>query len=193
MTNVDIIPKQIYTITDRDQIKAYVHPTRMMLLRMLAKERRTISGIAKELGVHPANITHHFKLLEKVGLIRIVEKRDTGRNLEKYYRAVAYDFLVRDEAGDHAGKKALALSILKDDLSAAIRTANDDDEREVLALLGTARLSKDNIEEFMKRLHELVRDFRERDSSEGYAYNLNISLYPNDIDCVSGPESKVLF
>ena len=59
------IPKQKIELTSTKQIKAYIHPTRINIISLLMKEKRTISGIAKQFEVHPANITHHFKLLEK--------------------------------------------------------------------------------------------------------------------------------
>ena len=97
MTN-DIKPLPYYKLTKAPQIKGYIHPTRIVILKKLAEKKRTISGIARELEVHPANITHHFKLLEKTGLIKLVEKRDIGKTIEKYYRAIAYSYIVK--AGD---------------------------------------------------------------------------------------------
>ena len=78
-------PLPIMTCASSNQIKAYVNPTRIVILNMLIKKKRTVTSVAKELNVHPANLTHHFKLLEKAGLIKLVEKKDTGKNLEKYY------------------------------------------------------------------------------------------------------------
>ncbi len=87
MSNYDITPSTTLELNTNEQIRAYVNPTRMTILAMLAQEKQSVSGIARKLNVHPANLTHHFKLLEKVGLIKLVEKRETGKNLEKFYRA----------------------------------------------------------------------------------------------------------
>ena len=84
MTN-DIRPDKSFVLTEDDQVRAYVHPTRIIILKQLAKGKSTVSGMAKKLGVHPANLTHHFKKLEKSGLIKLVEKKDIGKNIEKYY------------------------------------------------------------------------------------------------------------
>ncbi|MDO9121366.1 MAG: helix-turn-helix domain-containing protein, partial [Anaerolineaceae bacterium] len=61
------------TINSDEQIRAYINPTRMTILSYLAKEKQSVSMIAQLLKVHPANLTHHFKVLEKVGLIKLVE------------------------------------------------------------------------------------------------------------------------
>jgi DNA-binding transcriptional ArsR family regulator len=182
MYNNEFKPIKLYFLTDTDQIKGYAHPTRMVLLQLLAKEKRTISSVAKELNVHPANLTHHFKLLEKVGLIRLVEKKDNGKNLEKYYRAIAYNFEVK-ENDEAINKKALALSILKNSLSVGIDTIKKNEEPEVLALLGVARISPNDLSDFIVKMNELLIEFKKRDAKDGLAYNLNLSLYPNDSDC----------
>jgi len=41
-----------------------------MVGRPVPSEKRTVTGVARLMQVHPANLTHHFKLLERVGLIR---------------------------------------------------------------------------------------------------------------------------
>lgn len=75
----------ITTLTTDLQRKAFLHPIRSKILDFLVVQPMTITGVAKELGVHPANITHHFKTLLGAKLIKIVEERDTGRVIEKYY------------------------------------------------------------------------------------------------------------
>jgi len=182
MYNDSFKPKKILILSKQRQIKAYVHPTRIMLMQLLAKEKRTISSIAKNLGVHPANITHHFKLLEKEGLIAIVEKRDTGKNLEKYYRACACNFIIRPDAKKIKSKQALALSILKNDLAVAINTVQKGDQNKVIALLKTVSLSAANVAKFIDYLKAVVEEFEKHDTPNGTAYNLNISMYPNDVN-----------
>jgi DNA-binding transcriptional ArsR family regulator len=190
MTN-DIKPQRTYSLKTEEQVKSYVHPTRMNILKMLAKTKRTISSVAKELKVHPANITHHFKLLEKSGLIRLVEKRDTGRNLEKYYRAAAFNYNVRINEKGEVNKEALALSILRDDLSIAIDVikgkkgaTSSSAPKYVKALITTARLDTKRVNLFEKKLAELIKEFSKNSVKNGTAYTLNMSLYPNDADCL---------
>lgn len=190
MFNNNFEPQELHLIVDDDQIKGYVHPTRMVILQMLALEQRTITSVARELNVHPANLTHHFKLLERVGLICLVEKRDNGKNLEKYYRAIAYHFEVKPKDNRPANKNALALSILKNDLETAINTVQADDGSEVLALLGTAKLGPEDIGSFIKKLEALFEEFKECDSKEGTVYAINLSLYPNETNSV--PQNRVV-
>jgi DNA-binding transcriptional ArsR family regulator len=192
MYNLQFEPIPLHEIIEEDQIRGYIHPTRMILLQMLSKEKRTISSIARELGVHPANITHHFKLLEKIGLIRLVEKRDTGKNLAKYYRAIAYTFAINPNDHDGTNKNALALSILKNDLSVAINTAQkENNNKKIIALLATAKIGLKQLRQFTDKLNNLIKDFQACDSKDGAVYNINLSLYPNDVNCIVQKEQKV--
>ena len=180
MSNYDINPIPTQTLTSDEQIRAYVNPTRMTILSMLAKEKDSVSGIARQLGVHPANLTHHFKILEKTGLIELVEKRETGRNLEKYYRAKAYHFVVN--AGEQpANQKVQALSILRDNLTSALHTLGDpSDERIVLGSLKAVRLHPEDVEEFAQKLLDLLEEFEDHAAETGDFYSLNVSLYPTE-------------
>ncbi len=188
MANKTLRPKQLIELKEGSQIKAYVHPTRIVILRMLAARKRTVSSVARELGVHPANITHHFKLLEKVGLIKLVEKRDIGKNIEKYYRSIAHNFLVNVEKTAKTNRKALALSILRNDLSTAISTIKTNDKHEIVTAIRIARIRPRDLKTLQNKVMKLIREFARFDSAQGKAYTLNISAYPNETDYVSRAE-----
>jgi DNA-binding transcriptional ArsR family regulator len=177
----DLEPKPSLALIDPKQIRAYVHPTRMKILDLLIEEKLSVSAIARRLGVHPANITHHFKILESAGLIRLVEKRDTGKNLEKLYRATACSFVVEPAGGDELNKQAVVLSILRDNLISAfsaIRRRTDNPA--VLGLLMGVRIRPEKLASFEKRLRSLVSEFDDQRTSDGKSYTVNISAYPNE-------------
>ena len=188
MTNSNIKPKKVLVLSTDSQIKAYVHPTRIAILRMLADRKRTVSSVAKELGVHPANITHHFKLLEKVGLIKLVEKRDIGKNIEKYYRSIAHNFVVTVGKSTKSNKQALELAILRNSLSTAISTVKRNDKHEVIAVIKIARILPRDMKLLQKKIMKLIREFSRYDSTSGRVYTLNISAYPTEADHVSRAE-----
>jgi DNA-binding transcriptional ArsR family regulator len=188
MTNNNIRPKKVEVLTTQSQIKAYVHPTRIAILRMLAEKKRTVSSVARKLNVHPANITHHFKLLEKAGLIQLVEKRDIGRNIEKYYRSIAHNFVVNFDRSKRIDKKALALSILRNDLSGAISRVKRGGKKEIIAAIKVSRISPRDIKTLEKKVKKLIKEFSQRDSGKGSAYTLNISIYPNETEFISSEE-----
>jgi len=188
MTNINIKPRKLLVLAKSSQIKAYVHPTRIAILRMLANKKRTVSNVAKELGVHPANITHHFKLLEKVGLIRLVETRDIGKNIEKYYRSIARNFVVSFDKSGKISREALELSILRNDLSTAINTVKRDDKHQVIAVIKIAKILPRDIKPLQRKIMKLIKEFAQYDSAKGKAYTINISVYPNETNFPSREE-----
>lgn len=183
MPNDNFTPLTSQILTDADQIRAYVHPTRMAILSLLAPESGSVSGIARHFGVHPANLTHHFKLLEKIGLIKLVEKRDTGKNLEKYYRAVAYNFTVSLASSKPLNKGALTLTILRDNLNTALRTIEAlPAPQPGLGLLLPIRLPPEQLIAFQEKLLALFQEFHPDRGEAGQLFTLNLSLYPAETE-----------
>ncbi len=180
MSNYDLTPAPSLILKTDEQIRAYTNPTRITILAALAQEKQSVSRVARQLDVHPANLTHHFKLLEKAGLIRLVEKRETGKNLEKLYRAVAYQFSI-DPGEGTANKQVLALTILRDNLNAAIQSLKyQKEEKDVLGVLRTVQISPRDLVKFEKKLVKLAEEFSKNAAKTGTFYSLNASLYPTE-------------
>jgi DNA-binding transcriptional ArsR family regulator len=171
-----------FTITTAKQQKAYFHPVRMKILNFLAQERLTVSQTAGRLKVHPANITHHFRILQGAGLIRLVEERDIGRVIEKYYEAVATLFDIRPPEGTVSSVNRKGLSFLRDDLSASINLLKADDSEDVYGQIETAQIDRETILDFARRLRGLIEEFEAIACKDGTSYALNLSLYPHKID-----------
>src|SRR5215831_18888195 len=177
-----------FEITTPAQQRAYFHPVRMKILNFLTRERLTISQTAERLKVHPANITHHFRVLQGAGLIRLVEERDIGRVIEKYYEAVATLFNIRPPEGSVKSVNKKVLSFLRDDLSANIELLKADDSQDLIGQIETARIDRKTFMAFAKRLRSLIVEFENTACKEGTTYALNLSLYPHQLDY--GPIGK---
>lgn len=173
----------VHRLKDDAEVKAYLHPVRVDILRMLAERPMTQSQVAAARGVHSANLTHHFKKLRQTGLIELVERRDLGRVVEKYYRARARRFEVHaDGSVDPTGKAQQAVAILRDDLATSARELAPD-ATDALCLLVHERLSPELFAELCERLEALAIEMQERaadESSPGKRYALNMSLLPRD-------------
>jgi len=177
-----------FEITTPRQQKAYFHPVRMKILNFLTRERLTISQTAERLKVHPANITHHFRVLQSAGLIRLVEERDIGRVIEKYYEAVATLFNIRPPEGSVKSVHKKGLSFLRNDLSASIELLKADDSEDVYGQIWTTRIDARTFLSFARRLRGLIEEFENTKCKNGTTYALNLSLYPHKIDY--GPLGK---
>jgi DNA-binding transcriptional ArsR family regulator len=171
-----------FEITTPKQQKAYFHPVRMKILNFLTRERLTISQTAERLKVHPANITHHFRVLQSASLIRLVEERDIGRVIEKYYEAVATVFNIRPPEGSVKSVNKKVLSFLRDDLSANIELLKADDSQDLIGQIWTARIDSKTFMAFAKRIRSLIQEFENAECKNGTTYALNLSLYPHQLD-----------
>ena len=170
------------TLHTEPEIQAFLHRTRMDILSQLRHGQATSSQLGQRLGVHPANLTRHLRTLMAAGLIELVEKRDTGRNLEKYYAAIAESFDVAPEADSIESPHRLALAYARSDISAALARLAEDDRRPVVVLVSGARISSKEIERFKDEFGKLVSAFSASDQSTGASYHLNLALYPSDVD-----------
>lgn len=162
-----------------EELRAYAHPTRLAILSILAGKALTLTHVAQQMGVHPANLSRHLKILERAGLVILVEKRDTGRNLEKYYRAAAASFTPDFEGLCPADKRKIALGVLRDELNAAILRveAGDLAESDMLVFVSGARLNPKGLAAFRKKLAGLEKSFSSGDTPDGQAYTLGLSLF----------------
>jgi putative molybdopterin biosynthesis protein len=77
-----------------EHLKLLADARRLEILRLLMAKSGTLSTLGKALGEHPARVRHHLKLLEKAGLIELVETRPLHGFVEKYYRATAQAFML---------------------------------------------------------------------------------------------------
>lgn len=85
---------EIFTIETLEQLRALTDPLRMRILEQLVQQPMTMSQLGSLFGETTAKMHYHVRELERLGFIRLVEKRERGGFLEKYYRAVARDVQV---------------------------------------------------------------------------------------------------
>ncbi len=70
-------------------MKALADPLRYRVFENLVAEPRTAKQMAEYLGTHPTRLYHHFRVLERAGLIRPAGTRQKRGTMEKYFRASA--------------------------------------------------------------------------------------------------------
>lgn len=168
------------TLVSETEVSAYLHRSRMAILRALRNGKATASQVADELGVHSANITRHLRILEEAKLISLVEKRDTGRNLEKYYEAIASTFDVCPEAEGLTAPHKLALVFARSELSAALSRLPDDDPDAVLVRVVSAKVPKRRMNKYLKELTRISENFNTDGGEQGSTYHMVIAAYPGD-------------
>src|SRR5690348_4531697 len=87
----------VYQIERVEQMRAMADELRLRALEALARRALTVTQLADLLGEPPNRLHYHVRELERVGLVKLVETREKGGILEKYYRSVARRFSVPRE------------------------------------------------------------------------------------------------
>ena len=168
------------TLTDTAQIEAFLHRTRMQMLQMLGGGPATSTQIAERLGVHPANLTRHWRVLVEAGLVVLAEKRDSGRNLEKYYSPIATSFDVAPDADRLVAPHKVALAFARSELSAALARLPDVAAGPVAVRVIEARLSPAKFSAFLMAFENLTAQFEAESTREGEPFTLAVAMYPGE-------------
>lgn len=80
---------ETYQLETIEQMRALAEELRIRIIEALGRQAMTSKQLALLLGEAPAKVHYHLHELEKVGLVNLVDIREKGNMLEKYYRAVA--------------------------------------------------------------------------------------------------------
>jgi DNA-binding transcriptional ArsR family regulator len=83
-----------FVVNTLDQLRSLSDPLRIRILEQLVRRPMTMSQLGEVFGETTAKMHYHVRELEKFGFITLVEKRERGGFIEKYYRAVARDVQV---------------------------------------------------------------------------------------------------
>jgi DNA-binding transcriptional ArsR family regulator len=160
-------------VTRPEQLRALTTQPRQEIIRLLRLGARSISELAQELGMPKGTVGHHVKVLEDVGLIRVVQTRRVRALTERYYGRVARLFLFQ---GEEAPDVVPPLG------AATLRQAADEVERAARPgfALVRARLAPKDMRRFDRRVKRLIDDFKDSDGAEGELVNLAIAIWTTE-------------
>jgi DNA-binding transcriptional ArsR family regulator len=125
---------EVYHLETTAQLRAVADELRQRILEELVDRAMTVTQLGELLGVAPARVHYHARELERVGLLKLVETREKGGILEKYYRTVARRLTVppalfqRERPEDYvAALRTMLASIAEAFTSAMLRNATERD------------------------------------------------------------------
>jgi DNA-binding transcriptional ArsR family regulator len=149
------VPDQVRVVEDSQGIKAFSDPLRVRLLIVLAERAATNQQLADGLGEPQAKVLYHLRFLLDAGLIRLVETRVKGGNVEKYYRAVARNFSLRPIPQQRADIVGAELDAFRREQAAS--AAAYPDEQGISASM--VRVSPEQATELFKRVAALIDEY----------------------------------
>src|SRR5262249_48403650 len=185
--------KELHTLRDLEQVKALADPLRFRVLEAFSQEALTTKQVAERLGEKPTRLYHHVETLERAGLIRLIETRKNRGTLEKYYRAVAGEFIVdrklleltKGPRRATSGYESLFLSALEATLAEAQRSIAAQLINPVAegrnALMYRHRFSGTEVEikKLMGKIQGWIQECQAVHPGPGKKhYNLAIAFYP---------------
>lgn len=150
-------PQPFRVVTDPQQLKAFTDPLRVRVLNQLRERAATNQQVAAALGEPHAKVLYHVRFLLDAGLIRLVDRRIKGGNVEKYYRAVARLFGLRpDEDMAASGLVGAVFEAVRQEVTASEQAWPD---QRVSWETRRVRLPPERAEEFYHRFLALVAEY----------------------------------
>jgi DNA-binding transcriptional ArsR family regulator len=101
-------------ITDHRIAKALAHPMRVRILSQLDERTASPSELATELDASLGVVSYHVRTLARLGLLKLVHKKQRRGAVEHYYRAEARPVVTSESWGEVPGivKDAMVQSTL---------------------------------------------------------------------------------
>lgn len=182
----------VFVLNDIEQIRAMADPLRQRIVEALIEAPLTTKQVAQQLKEQPTKLYHHVELLEKAGIIKLVETKPKRGTVEKYYRAVAQSFTVdrdlfasRTESDETAktllsivgGMFETTLAEMRESITAKLlRPGKKTPSRMTRNLI---RTTPANIEKLNQKLAAIIDECDVLDSEDGeVAYGLTVAFYP---------------
>ena len=188
-----------FLIQDRETLKVMADPLRSQILEIVIDSPHTIRQTAAKLGLSASKLYYHFNLLEKHGLIEVVETRRIGNLEEKHYQAVASDFelapglLATNTEEGKANANELVVSTIdttRDDILRSLQAryfqleqGAPEHPRRMIITRRMNRLSEAQVADFQTRLCALLEEFEAADCPAGtpdsFPYAFTAAFYPS--------------
>jgi DNA-binding transcriptional ArsR family regulator len=175
----------VYVIEDLSQLRAVSDPLRLEVLHVLSGEARTTASIAEAVGSVPSKLYYHLSELERVGLVRVVERTRKGNLIEKHYQSVAATFVLdrgllnRAPAGGEPfyWRVADVLDEANQDLERSLREDRVEEDAAV-TVHRRVRVEAGDLAHFRERLEALLAEFAEPETPDsGSEGKLTVIFY----------------
>lgn len=177
-----------YEIETVEQLRAIADMLRLRIIDLLQEHPMTVTQLGDILGIAPAKVHYHVRELEKVGLLHLVETREKGGILEKYYQPVAKDISVAKSLflsvppDESLAATSAWLDQIKDGFQRAFRTALEQKEEQPDLALGFSHLyiTAEEQKQLFKQIFDLLKVYEKRRGIEGEKAIVNAMVsYPH--------------
>ena len=167
-------------IADLETLRVLADPLRLSIIQYLRKPG-TVKQISAKVSKPPTKLYYHFNLLEKHGLINVIDTRIVSGVAEKQYQVAARVFklapgLLSPGSGEFEERFEVILSGMFADarndlhesmLAGVVDTADEAPRhRKLFIYQGRLRLTPERAAELYQRLGDLYREFDDGDDED---------------------------
>lgn len=201
-------PATEMTISDLETLKVMSDPLRMNLLEAFMRGPTTVKQIAAQVNVPQSKLYYHVGMLEKHGLIAVVDTQLVSGIVEKWYQAAASSFRIDRKLlkGAEAGSAFdliqtvfdASVSEIKQSIQEGLVSVDDEDPNPNRLVLNKSitYLTPEQVETIRQRIDELAKDFDDCQPKDGASlegrqpFTLLIGLYPRKASFDESPEDQ---
>ncbi len=154
-------PKHRHVLRREEEFRAMAHPLPRALIQLLQDQEMTLQQAATRLDLKAGHLRYHLRRLLDAGLIKLTRKHDNGRNLEKYYRAIAYRYGLppkRDRSPDLDRLCVSSNAALIQEYASRM----DETEGDWSAEVNRVRLRPEDLQELSAQIEKLVIGYRRK-------------------------------
>jgi DNA-binding Lrp family transcriptional regulator len=199
MTMEKFKPAPVMTIKDLETLKVVSDPFRVQILEILVSGPQSVNQVAEKMGLPPSKLYYHVNMLEKHGLIQVVDTTVHGNIIEKHYWISAYDLKMDNSLcsfGTPEGQEnvvtmmVVPIDATRQDIirslearAFALERGAEKHPRDVLIYRELSNISDEQADEFLSRLKELTQMFEGATDQESgddvQTHALTIAFYPS--------------
>lgn len=166
---------RVLVLTGAEQLKAISDPTRTKILQVFDDRPASAKQLAGLLDMTHGKVGHHLKVLERHGLIEVVEERPVRAVTEKLY-GLTYDRL-RIRLADHSDSDPLVF--LFEQASREVAPMADQPFAQRRRLY-SVRMPEARAAQFAMRFEALADEFA-ASNGEGPMFGLAVAVYRTSI------------
>ena len=199
MAEKEFQPLERFYIEDLETLRVLAEPLRTQIYEILISQPANVRQVAERLGLAPSRLYYHFNMMEKFGLLRVVETRMIANIQEKLYRSIAFQLEVAPGLLDfktEQGKQSIAdvmvstLDTTREDLLRSLQArafvleqGAPERPRSIIITRLMASFSDEQAEAFHQRFKHLLEEFSDADQTgqpdaPNQQYALMVAYYP---------------
>lgn len=95
MPHPDYEADDVLVVSETEQLRALADDVRLQLVLLLRERAQSTTELAEQVGLAKGTVSHHLKVLESAGLIRVVRTRRVRALTESIYGRVARLFVFK--------------------------------------------------------------------------------------------------